>query len=86
VKVCNFDDVKFLFNFFFVVLGLELRAYTLSPSTSPVLCWIFLRWGLMDYFPGAGFEPAPDLCFMSSWDDRPELPTPSSLDDDDVRF
>jgi hypothetical protein len=23
---------------------------------------------------------------MSSWDDRPELPTPSSLDDDDVRF
>jgi hypothetical protein len=28
---------------FFVVLGLELRAYTLSHSTIPFLWWVFLR-------------------------------------------
>jgi hypothetical protein len=38
--------------FFFAVLGLELRAYTLSHSTSPFLCYIFSRWGLMRYLPG----------------------------------
>jgi hypothetical protein len=29
--------------FFFVVLGFELGVYTLSHSTSPFLCWVFLR-------------------------------------------
>jgi hypothetical protein len=29
--------------FFFVVLGFELRAYTLSHSTNP--SFVFLRWG-----------------------------------------
>jgi hypothetical protein len=29
--------IYFLFYFFFVVLGFELRAYTLSHATSP--CW-----------------------------------------------
>jgi hypothetical protein len=30
-----------IFFFFLVVLGLELRANTLSHSTSPFLCWVF---------------------------------------------
>jgi hypothetical protein len=29
------------FFFFFVVPGTELRAYTLSHSTSPFMCWLF---------------------------------------------
>jgi hypothetical protein len=29
--------------FIFVVMGLELRAYTLSHSTSPFLWWVFSR-------------------------------------------
>jgi hypothetical protein len=29
--------------FVFAVLGLELKSYTLSHSTSPVLCWILSR-------------------------------------------
>jgi hypothetical protein len=31
------------FFFFFAVLGSELRAYTLSHSTNPFLCWVFSR-------------------------------------------
>jgi hypothetical protein len=31
------------FVLFFPLLGFELKAYTLSHSTSPVLCWVFLR-------------------------------------------
>jgi hypothetical protein len=34
-----------------VVLGLELRVYTLSHSTSPFLWWVFLRLGLMNFSP-----------------------------------
>jgi hypothetical protein len=30
-----------VFFFFFAVLGFELRAYTLSHSTSPYLRWVF---------------------------------------------
>jgi hypothetical protein len=38
------QGVFFCFCFcFFVVLGLELRAYTLSHSTSPFLCDVFFR-------------------------------------------
>jgi hypothetical protein len=29
--------------FFFAVLGLELKAYTLSHLTNPFLCWVFFR-------------------------------------------
>jgi hypothetical protein len=38
--------------FFFVVLGLlELRALTLSPSTSHIFMKGFSRWGLVNYLP-----------------------------------
>jgi hypothetical protein len=38
------EDIKDQTNFFFlVVLGFELRAYTLSDSTSPFLCWVFFE-------------------------------------------
>jgi hypothetical protein len=40
-----------------LVLGLELRAYTFSHSTSLFLQWVFLRSGLVNYLPRAGFEP-----------------------------
>jgi hypothetical protein len=30
-------------DYYFAVLGFELRAYTLSPSTSPFLWWVFSR-------------------------------------------
>jgi hypothetical protein len=38
-----------LFFFFFTVLGFELRAYTLSQSTSPFLWWVFSRESLVNY-------------------------------------
>jgi hypothetical protein len=47
-------------DFFFAVLGLELRAYTLSHSTSPFL-WFFFDIGSCELFAQAGFEP------QSSW-------------------
>jgi hypothetical protein len=36
-------EAKWKISIFFTVLGLELRAYTLSLSTSPFLRWVFLR-------------------------------------------
>jgi hypothetical protein len=40
-------------NFFlFVVLGLELKAYTSSHSTSPFFVMGFLRYGLTNYLLG----------------------------------
>jgi hypothetical protein len=45
-----------IFLLFFVVLGFELRAYTLSHSTSPFFVMSFSRNGLTDYFAWAGFE------------------------------
>jgi hypothetical protein len=43
----------FLFFFFFVaVLGFELRAYTLSHSTSPFFCDGFFEIGSGELFPG----------------------------------
>jgi hypothetical protein len=48
--------------FFFVVLELELRAFTLSHSTSP----IFVK-GPANYLPGLALNcHPPDLCFLSS--------------------
>jgi hypothetical protein len=39
-----------------MVLGLELRAYTLSYSTSPVFVMGFFKIGSCKLFAGAGFE------------------------------
>jgi hypothetical protein len=41
-----------LFFFFLAVLGLELRAFTLSHSTSPIFVKGFSRQGLENYFLG----------------------------------
>jgi hypothetical protein len=59
---------------FFAVLRFDLRAYTLSHSTSPFLCWLFLRWGgLMNYLPRLALNRDPiDRCLLRSWDYRRE--------------
>jgi hypothetical protein len=43
--------------YFFVVLGLDLRAYTLNHSTSPFFVKGFGRYSLEELFAQAGFEP-----------------------------
>jgi hypothetical protein len=45
--------------FFFplVVLGFELRAYTLSHSTSPLVVMSFFEIGSCELFAWAGFKP-----------------------------
>jgi hypothetical protein len=51
VQLCGEQSLLFFFGngfiylFIFVVLGLELRAFTLSHSTSPFFCWIFFEIG-----------------------------------------
>jgi hypothetical protein len=42
---------------FFPVLRLEVRAYTLSHSTSPIFCDGFFEIGSRKLFAWAGFEP-----------------------------
>jgi hypothetical protein len=54
------------FFFFFVVLGFELRAHTLSHSTSPFFVMGFFEIGSCKLFPWAGFKP------RSSWSLPPE--------------
>jgi hypothetical protein len=39
-----------------VVLGLELRAFTLSHSTSPLFVMAFFKIGSLELFAWAGFE------------------------------
>jgi hypothetical protein len=65
------------FFFFFVVLGLELRAYTLNHSTSHFLWWFFSRQGLTNYLPrlASNVNP-PHIYFLSSWSYRREPPAP----------
>jgi hypothetical protein len=46
-------------HFFLVVLGFELRAYTLSHSTSPFFLKGFFEIGSRELFAKAGFEPRP---------------------------
>jgi hypothetical protein len=46
-----------IWNFFLPVLGLELRAFTLSHSTTPIFMKGFLRYSLTELFVWAGFEP-----------------------------
>jgi hypothetical protein len=41
---------------FFAVLGLELRAFTLSDSTSPIFCEGFFKIESHKLFAWAGFE------------------------------
>jgi hypothetical protein len=49
------------------VLRFELRAYTLSHSTSPFFVKGILRWGLVNYLPGLALNrDPPDLCLLSS--------------------
>jgi hypothetical protein len=42
---------------FIAVLGFELRAYTLSHSTSPFLWWVFFEIGSWEQFVLAGLNP-----------------------------
>jgi hypothetical protein len=42
---------------FFAVLGLELRAFTLTHSTSPIFVKGFSRQDLTELFAQAGFKP-----------------------------
>jgi hypothetical protein len=42
--------------FFFPVLGLELRAYTLHHSTSHIFCEGFFEIGSLELFAQAGFK------------------------------
>jgi hypothetical protein len=52
---------------FFSFAILELRAYTLSHSTSPFLLLVFSRQGLTNCLPGlASNHNPPDLCLLSS--------------------
>jgi hypothetical protein len=60
----NEGSYKLVF-FFFEVLGFELRAYTLSHSTSPFL-WFFFWYWVSRLFAQAGLEP------WSSWSLPPE--------------
>jgi hypothetical protein len=54
--------------FFFMVLGFELRAYTLSHSTALFFFLMgFSRLGLENYLPGLALNcDPPDLCLRSS--------------------
>jgi hypothetical protein len=58
---------SFFFFFFFEVLGLELRAFTLSHSTRPIFVRGFRDRVLQNYLPGlaSNCDP-PDLCLLSS--------------------
>jgi hypothetical protein len=53
-----FASFSFLLSLFFLmILGFELRAYTLSHSTSPFLVMGFFEIGFHGVFVQAGFEP-----------------------------
>jgi hypothetical protein len=49
---CQLLFIQRFFCCFFVVLGLELRAYYLKPLTSPFCDVFILRQGLPNFFPG----------------------------------
>jgi hypothetical protein len=51
--------------FFFSVLGLEFRAYTLNLSTSTIFCERFFETGSCEQFAQAGFEPRSSLSLLS---------------------
>jgi hypothetical protein len=61
---CQFVSFYFIF---FAVLGLELRVYTLSHSTSPFLWWTFFKIRSPELFAGLALNcKPPDLFFLSS--------------------
>jgi hypothetical protein len=54
-----------------VVYIFELRAYTLSYSTSPFFVLGFFKIGAHELFAGLALNhDPPDLCLLSSWDYR----------------
>jgi hypothetical protein len=53
----NFHKILLLLLLFFVVLGFELRAYTLSHSTSLIFVVGIFEIGSHKLFAQAGFEP-----------------------------
>jgi hypothetical protein len=56
-NTCQFIPIlDFFFSFFFAVLVLELKAFTLSHSTSPIFVKGFSRQGLLELFAQAGFK------------------------------
>jgi hypothetical protein len=64
---CGIFSIFVLFHFVFSVLGLKLRAFTLSHSTSPIFVKDFSRQGLADYLPGVALNhDPPDLCLLSN--------------------
>jgi hypothetical protein len=60
----GFCPAFYSFIYYFSILGLELRAYSLSHSTSPFLWWVFSRYNFENYLPGVDFQP------WSSWSAR----------------
>jgi hypothetical protein len=57
----------FLLLIIFAVLGFELRAYTVSHSTSPILRWVFSREDLANYLSRLASNLVPPyLCLLSS--------------------
>jgi hypothetical protein len=49
----------------FAVLEFELRAYILSHSTSPFVCWGFFEIGLTNYLTRLALsQDPPDLCLL----------------------
>jgi hypothetical protein len=70
----------FIYLFIFAVLGLELRAFTLSHSTSPIFVKFFSGQGVVNYLPGlASNHNLSDLCLPSSQDYRREPLHPAFL-------
>jgi hypothetical protein len=69
-----------LFFSFFVALGFEFRASTLSHSTSPVFVLgfgFFQDGGLANYLPRLALNhDPPEFCLLSSLDYRCEPPMP----------
>jgi hypothetical protein len=68
--------------FFFNGTRFELKAscllgrYRTTWVTPPALfvCWLFLRWGPVNYLPTLAQEDPPDLCLLSRQDYRHEPP------------
>jgi hypothetical protein len=68
-----FTSPFFVIFFFFVVVGFELRAYTLSHSASPFLMMTFFEIGFLELFAWLALNRnPPDLCLLSSQDYRCE--------------
>jgi hypothetical protein len=68
-RLCIIIHATTSFFFFFAVLGFELRAFTLSHSTNPVIVCVmdFFKIGLANYLPRLALNRhPPDLCLLSS--------------------